>query len=68
MNLESLAVQNCISEPLAKDPNAIENVATDLPAKEIGRYNVKGQRISVPQKGINIVKFSDGKVLREIVK
>lgn len=68
VNLESLAVQNCVSEPLAKDPNAIENVATDLPAKEIGRYNVKGQRISAPQKGINIVKFSDGKVLREIVK
>ncbi|PIK20515.1 hypothetical protein CTI18_03825 [Prevotella intermedia] len=68
VNLESLAVQNCISEPLAKDPNAIENVATDLPAKEVGRYNVKGQRISAPQKGINIVKFSDGKVLKEIVK
>lgn len=68
VNLESLAVQNCISEPLAKDPNAVENVATDLPAKEVGRYNVKGQRISAPQKGINIVKFSDGKVLREIVK
>ena len=68
VNLESLAVQNCVSEPLAKDPNAIENVATDLPAKEIGRYNVKGQRISAPQKGINIVKFSDGKVLKEIVK
>ncbi|PDP81455.1 hypothetical protein CLI69_08915 [Prevotella intermedia] len=68
VNLESLAVQNCISEPLAKDPNAIDNVATDLPAKEVGRYNVKGQRISAPQKGINIVKFSDGKVLKEIVK
>lgn len=68
VNLESLAVQNCISGPLAKDPNAIENVATDLPAKEVGRYNIKGQRISAPQKGINIVKFSGGKVLKEIVK
>ncbi|PDP59264.1 hypothetical protein CLI71_09410 [Prevotella intermedia] len=68
VNLESLAVQNCVSEPLAKDPNAIDNVATDLPAKEVGRYNVKGQRISAPQKGINIVKFSDGKMLKEIVK
>ena len=68
VNLESLAVQNCVSEPLAKDPNAIDNVAADLPAKEVGRYNVKGQRISAPQKGINIVKFSDGKVLKEIVK
>ncbi len=67
-NLENLAVQNCVSEPLANDANAIDNIATDSNAKEIGRYNVKGQRISAPQKGINIVKFSNGKVLKEIVK
>lgn len=67
-NLENLAVQNCISEPLANDANAIDNIPTDSNAKEIGRYNVKGQRISAPQKGINIVKFSNGKVLKEIVK
>lgn len=67
-NLENLAVQNCISEPLANDANAIDNIPTDSNAKEIGRYNIKGQRISAPQKGINIVKFSNGKVLKEIVK
>ncbi|WP_455083217.1 Omp28-related outer membrane protein [Prevotella aurantiaca] len=67
-NLENLAVQNCISEPLANDASAIDNIPTDSNAKEIGRYNVKGQRISAPQKGINIVKFSNGKVLKEIVK
>ena len=67
-NLESLAVQNCISEPLAKDPNAIENVATDQPVKVVERYNIKGQRIATPQKGINIVKLSDGRVVKEIVK
>lgn len=67
-NLENLAVQNCVSEPLANDANAIDKIATDSNAKEIGRYNVKGQRISAPQKGINIVKFSNGKVLKEIVK
>ena len=67
-NLENLAVQNCISEPLANDANAIDNIPADSNAKEIGRYNVKGQRISAPQKGINIVKFSNGKVLKEIVK
>ena len=67
-NLENLAVQNCISEPLANDANAIDNIPTDSNAKGIGRYNVKGQRISAPQKGINIVKFSNGKVLKEIVK
>ena len=67
-NLENLAVQNCISEPLANDANAIDNIPTDSNAKEIGRYNVKGQRISAPQKGINIVKFANGKVLKEIVK
>lgn len=67
-NLETLAVQNCVSQPLAKDPNAIENVATDQPVKVVERYNIKGQRIAMPQKGINIVKLSNGKVVKEIVK
>lgn len=29
-------------------------------AKEVARYNINGQRIDTPTKGINIVKYSDG--------
>ena len=40
--------------------NAVESVETDAQAEETVRYNVGGQRISSPQKGLNIVKMSDG--------
>ena len=29
---------------------------------EVARFNLKGQRLSVPERGINIVKYSDGTV------
>ncbi|MBQ9670338.1 MAG: leucine-rich repeat protein [Prevotella sp.] len=40
--------------------NAVKSVETDAKAEETERYNVSGQRISTPQKGLNIVKMSDG--------
>ena len=40
--------------------NAVKSVETDAKAEETERYNVSGQRISSPQKGLNIVKMSDG--------
>ncbi len=40
--------------------NAVKSVETDAQAEETERYNVSGQRISSPQKGLNIVKMSDG--------
>ena len=40
--------------------NAVKSVETDAQAEETERYNVGGQRISTPQKGLNIVKMSDG--------
>ena len=40
--------------------NAVKSVETDVKAEETERYNVGGQRISSPQKGLNIVKMSDG--------
>ena len=40
--------------------NAVKSVETDAQAEETVRYNVGGQRISSPQKGLNIVKMSDG--------
>lgn len=35
---------------------------------EVARYNAAGQRISAPQKGLNIVKLADGRTLKVIVK
>ena len=36
--------------------------------KEVARYTVDGRRIYEPQNGINIVKYSDGKVKKVVVK
>lgn len=37
-------------------------------AVEAERYTLDGRRITTPQKGINIVKYSDGRVSKEVVK
>lgn len=37
-------------------------------AKEVARYNAAGQRITAPQKGLNIVKLSNGETLKVIEK
>ncbi len=34
---------------------------------EVARYTIDGYRILTPQKGINIVKYSDGSVRKEMV-
>ena len=39
---------------------------TDI--REIARYTIDGKRINQPQRGINIVKYSDGTVQKVIVK
>lgn len=36
--------------------------------KEVARYNLNGQRIDAPTKGINIVKYSDGSSRKVLVK
>lgn len=42
------------------------NVKAD--AVEVARYNAAGQRIEAPVKGLNIVKMSDGRTMKVIVK
>ena len=36
-------------------------------AVETARYTLDGRRIQAPQKGVNLVKYSDGRVRKEIV-
>ena len=44
------------------------NKATSNGVKEISRYNSNGQQLTTPTKGINIIKYSDGSIRKEIVK
>ena len=48
--------------------NAVKSVETDAKAEETERYNIGGQRINSPQKGLNIVKMSDGTTRKVVVK
>ena len=50
------------------DVTGIDKVTTAKDAKEISRYSANGQRLTAPTKGLNIVKYSDGSVRKEMVK
>ena len=46
----------------------ITGTQTSADVREIARFTIDGKRISQPQRGINIVKYSDGTVKKVIVK
>ena len=51
--------------------NAIEMVKTDKSLanrKEVARYDVNGIKLSSPQKGVNIILYSDGTTNKVIEK
>ena len=51
------------------ETTGIESVGMDeADVKEVARYTIDGVRISAPQKGVNIVKMSNGKVYKVLVK
>ena len=50
------------------DATGINHIMTSGDAKEISRYAVDGQRLEVPAKGLNIVKYSDGSVKKVVVQ
>ena len=50
------------------DPTGIDKVTTSTDTKEVSRYSVNGQRLTVPAKGLNIVKYSDGSVKKVVVQ
>lgn len=46
----------------------ITGTQTSADIREIARYTIDGKRINQPQRGVNIVKYSDGTVKKVIVK
>ena len=50
------------------NPTGIDHITTSGEAKEISRYAADGQRLEVPAKGLNIVKYSDGCVKKVVVQ
>ena len=50
------------------DATDIDKATTSTDTKEVSRYSVNGQRLTVPAKGLNIVKYSDGSVKKVVVQ
>lgn len=46
----------------------IEDATVDTDNEIVARYNLAGQKIDTAQKGVNIVKYKNGKVVRVVVK
>ena len=53
---------------LKSSTNGITGTQTSADIREIARFTIDGKRINQPQRGINIVKYSDGTVKKVIVK
>ena len=65
---ESTPAWNKFEKIVEQEVNAVESVETDVQVEETERYNVSGQRISTPQKGLNVVKMSDGTTRKVMCK
>lgn len=51
------------------DPTTgIVSTKDDVNKVEVSRYDVKGQRLNAPRKGINIVRYSDGTTAKIVVQ
>ena len=50
------------------EPTGVQGVTMDSDAKEVARYNLNGARLAAPQRGINVVRMSDGSTKKVLVK
>lgn len=51
------------------DATSIELIPTDTPERTVvGYYNLQGQRINEPQRGVNIIRYSDGTAKKVLLK
>ena len=50
------------------EETGIDNTMVSSEVKEVSRFSSQGQRLTAPTKGVNIVKYFDGSVRKEIVK
>lgn len=48
------------------DATKVDNSVVDKEIKEVARYTANGQRLDAPTKGLNIVRYSDGSVRKEL--
>ena len=62
-------IENAAKFYLSNDPAGVEGISENKnELKEVARYTIDGRRISTPQRGLNIVKMSDGSTVKVLVK
>ena len=61
-------IENSIGISLENAAAAVKGVNAEGNTTEVARYNAAGQRIYGKQKGLNIVKLSDGRTMKVMVK
>lgn len=68
MSADNVWVNQCyLYEIKEGDITGIESIGTSSNAKVVARYSVDGTKIMAPQKGINILKMSDGTTRKVVV-
>ena len=55
-------------EIIEMETSGIDSVILNPDVEEVSRYSLNGQRLAVPVKGLNIVKYSDGTARKVVVK
>lgn len=55
-------------EIIEMETSGIDSVILNPNAKEVSRFSADGQRLAVPVKGLNIVKYSEGSARKVVVK
>lgn len=55
-------------EIIEMETSGIDSVILNPDAMEVSRFSADGQRLAVPVKGLNIVKYSDGSARKVVVK
>jgi len=51
-----------------KTASQVQSVKSEINKVEKARYNINGQRLANPEKGINIVKMTDNSSYKELVR
>ena len=69
INLNTKKIENAakcnITDATSTGISSVEETQTNV--VEIARYTLEGRRIFTPQQGVNLVKYSNGRVCKEIV-
>lgn len=61
-------IENSVGMSFANAVTAVTAAKDGREATEVARYNAAGQRIDGPQKGLNIIRLSDGRTQKVVVR